>query len=128
MERGSLAGDLGRVVLVDDRGLVREREEDCRRRCRGREDRDLERCRWRLELWWPGLGCRERSSGERGALECCFEVDSLGSGGGGVESSGGVGSLVEDWTGSGGLVVGNGGAASVGGVIGGVGTGGDAGG
>ena len=54
-ERGSLGGDLGLVALVDDRGLVRERDEDGRLRCRGREDLDLERCRWRLELWWPGL-------------------------------------------------------------------------
>ena len=61
MERGSLAGDLGRGVRPGERGLVLERDEECRRRCRGREDLDLERRRRRLELWWPGLGRRERS-------------------------------------------------------------------
>ena len=34
--------DLGRGGLVGDRGRVREREESCCRRCRGREDLDLE--------------------------------------------------------------------------------------
>ena len=85
MERGSLAGDLGRVVRAGERGLVLEREEERRRRCRGREDLDLDRQRRRLELWWPGLGRRERSSGERGARECGLEVISLGGGGGGLD-------------------------------------------
>ena len=85
MERGRLAGDLGRGVRAGDRGLVLERDEECRRRCRGREDLDLDRRRRRLELWWPGLGRRERSNGERGARECGFEGSAFGMGGGWLE-------------------------------------------
>ena len=33
----------------------------------------------------PGFGCRDRRSGERGALECGLEVVTLGGSGGGVE-------------------------------------------
>ena len=121
MERGRLAGDFGRSARPGEHGLVLERDEECRRRCRGREDLDLDRLRRRLELWWPGLGRRERSSGERGARECCLEAVSLSGSGGGVDWSGGVESPVEDWTGGGGVAVGNGGAASAGDVIGGFG-------
>ena len=45
-----------------------------------------------------------------------------------MEGTGGVGSLGEGWIGSGGVVVGTGGVASVGDVIGGVGAGGSDGG
>ena len=83
MERGSLAGEL-RVVRAGERRLVLEREEERRRRCRGREDLDRDRRRRRLELWWTGLGRRERSSVERGARECGLEVISLGGGCGGL--------------------------------------------
>ena len=37
VDRGGLVGDLGRGGLVGDLGRVLEREEACRRRCRGRE-------------------------------------------------------------------------------------------
>ena len=82
MERGRLVGDLGRVIRGGECDLVLERDEEHRRRCRGREDLDLDRLRRRLELWWPGLGRRERRSGERGALYCGLEVKDVGSGGG----------------------------------------------
>ena len=129
MERGKLAGDLGCVERGGKRDRVLEREEEHRRRCRGRDDLDLERRLRRLELWWSGLGGRERRSGERGALDFCLEVSDDGSGDGWFEGAGGVGSLGEDWIGCGGVEVGTGGVgASVGDVVGGSGAGGTGGG
>ena len=46
-----------------------------------------------------GLGRRERRSGERGTLDLGFDVGDAGSGHGGFEGAGGVGSLGKGWLG-----------------------------
>ena len=128
MDRGKV-GDLGCVDRGGKRDRVLEREEEHRRRCRGRDDLDLERRLRRLELWWTGLGRRERRSGERGTLDFGLEVSDVGSGSGRFEGAGGVGSLGEGWIGCGGVEVGTGGVgASVSDVVGGGGAGGTGGG
>ena len=69
LERGKLGGDIGRLDRGGDRGRDLEREEDRRRRCRGRDDLDLERRRRCLELARAWCGRRDRRSGERGLLD-----------------------------------------------------------
>ena len=50
LDRGKLIGDFGRVERGGKRDRVLERDEEQRRRCRGRDDLDLERRLRRLEL------------------------------------------------------------------------------
>ena len=51
LERGKLGGDFGCVERGGPRVRVLEREEERRRRCRGREDLVLERRLRRLDRW-----------------------------------------------------------------------------
>ena len=93
LERGKLGGDIGRLDRGGDRGRDLEREEDRRRRCRGRDDLDLDRRRRCLELARVWCGRRDRRSGERGLLDVGLEADDGCSADGGLDGARGDGSL-----------------------------------